>query len=480
MTIGTKALAAHAMALICAGFASTASAMAGSGAVALSERSIDAAPVSVAFDGAGRAVASWQGLRGPSADEARSFHAVDATGATGAWRPPLSLAPTVVAHDLAVTGRSRAALVAWRQETVGRNRSRSLITITRGSTASLVFGAPRLLDSGPARPVTYEGPQPTLLSPRVAAAPHGGVVVAWQRSYPRERSGVWVASMRPDGRFGRARRLGPGGGEPVLAVAPDGSGLVAWRRGRLIQARLRSRGGRWGPIETAAATSALTGAQVESLTVAGAGRRFALGVLQTRRSLSGVVARASVQVRVPGAGWRSAVLGQFRFVPTGVTSYVTDHLRVLVVQTSDARLHAVWPALQAGRVRAMTARLVPETSSVGFTLPAALSAADTDVALDDAAVGPDGRFAVTWFDTANGAGTPNLAEVDGHGGVDTTTGLAEERALAGSRVAYDPRSGTPLVLWSEGIAGQGYRIVAWHAPPRAATTTTARTGRAGH
>jgi hypothetical protein len=431
----------------------------------VSGRSIDAYPVALAFDGSGRAIASWRGLSGATVDAARTLHSITATRDDGSWRaPPVTLPATVVAHDLAVTGPRTAALVTWRQKPVRGDRSRSQIVVTLVDTGSWTFRRVRTLASGPARPITYEGPQATLLSPRVAATPDGGLVIAWLRSYPRRRAGVWVATMRPDGRFGTPRRLGPNGGDPVLTVGKDGSGLLAWRRGHRVQTRFRCPTGRWGRIETAAMMSRRQWAQIESLNVAADGGRFAVGVLQTVRTMAGVWTRSSVHVRVPGAGWRSGVLGEFTFVPTMATVYVTDHLRVLPLVTSDNRLIAVWPALVDGHVRAMAATLVPEARAVGFGLPFALSPATTDVALEDAAAGPDGDFAVTWFDLSDGRGTPGLAEVDASGAVRSLSGLASERALFGAQVAYHPVSGRPMVVWSEGDSAPGYHLVSWTSP----------------
>jgi len=45
-------------------------------------------------------------------------------------------------------------------------------------------------------------------------------------------------------------------------------------------------------------------------------------------------------------------------------------------------------------------------------------------------------------------------------GTQTTSGFATERSLAGSRVAYDPLTGKPVVIWSQGEANAGFQIVA--------------------
>ena len=74
------------------------------------------------------------------------------------------------------------------------------------------------------------------------------------------------------------------------------------------------------------------------------------------------------------------------------------------------------------------------------------------VALDDIAPGPPAIWAAAWFD-----GSTKLTDV---GGEHDDHGLATERSLVGSRVAYDPLTGRPVVIWSQGDHDAGYQIVA--------------------
>jgi hypothetical protein len=62
--------------------------------------------------------------------------------------------------------------------------------------------------------------------------------------------------------------------------------------------------------------------------------------------------------------------------------------------------------------------------------------------------GPAGDWAATWFD-----GATKLTDV----GTSTTTTLSTQRSQVGSRVAYDPISGRPVAIWSQGnqIVGSG-------------------------
>ena len=314
----------------------------------------------------------------------------------------------------------------------------------------LALGMPRRIDP--------EVTPATLVSPRVAATPNGGLVVAWVRSEPRERAGVWVAAMRPNGRFGAPRRVGPFGGNPMLSIAGDGRGVLAWQRGHRIQTRVRRANGTWGAIELATTTVAAVTWGVDSIDVAAAdGWQFAAGVLQTARSMAGVRVYSTVHVRSENGVWRAAVVGDFRFDPDFDTAYVTDLPRGLTFATGDGRLHAAWPALVGAHVGAVAATLATKDDVVDVTMPVVLSPPTTDVALEDATGGPDGLFAAVWY----AGDSLGLSEVDAEGAAHLTTELATERALRGAKVAIDPRSGRALVVWSQGTSALGYRPVAW-------------------
>lgn len=448
--------------VLCATVGFGASAQGAATTTVLTSRSAEVQPTTLSYGPSGEALATWQGWSGSSPDTLSPFHALAFVDREGA-RAPVTLPLTVIAHDATLSGSATIGLATWRQEPVGKRYSRSRIVVALVDPATHAARTFLSLDRGRPLPLSAEGPTATLTSPRIAATPHGGVAVAWLRGEPRSRAGIWLTSVGANGSLGARRRVGPFGSDPVLKVAADGSGILAWRRGRRVLARLRRPGGRWGPAETVATLATAVGHQVESMTASGSGRRFVIGIAETRRSMSGVDVRLSVHARVTGR-WSSGTLSAFRFVPTGATSFVTDRLRVLTLRTSGGALRAVWPTLEAGHVVAMTARLVPERSSVGFSAPERISTPGVDVALDDAAPGPAGSVAVSWFSAVGGQGTPNLSERQASGATTVTRDLAGEQALIGSLVAYDPRSSRPTVVWSEGTAPAGYRLVAWTAP----------------
>lgn len=117
-----------------------------------------------------------------------------------------------------------------------------------------------------------------------------------------------------------------------------------------------------------------------------------------------------------------------------------------------------------GHLRAAVTELFPEAGGVATGPPVYLSDAVNDAVIQDAAAGPSGRFAVTWFDLSDGRGSPSLAELAHERAPTVTAQLGTERAVLGTRVAYDPATGRPTVTWSEGGYPQGYRVLSWTAP----------------
>jgi hypothetical protein len=420
------------------------------------QRTIDPMPVGLAFDGSGRAVASWRTFVGKPG-EGVLRHRFAVMDRAGGWRSPVTLHGSVLDHDLAVTGR-RAAFAIHRQVPVGRTHTRSVIKLLIVDTASGSIRRVHRLAAGPPHRVDPEGIPATLSQPRVVATPNGDFVVVWVRSTSRQASGVWATTMHPNGRFDTSRRVGPFGHSPTLSVADDGRGLLAWQRPNRIQVRVRRASGSWGRIELAATTIAAVTWGIESIDAAAApGRGFAVGVLQTARSMAGVRLYTTVHVRDANGVWRSAVAGDFMFRPDFDTSHVTDLPRVHTFATGDGHLHAAWPTLVDDQAGAMAATLTANAGAAELTAPVTLWPATTNVGLEDVARGRDGSYAVVWW----GVDGPGLTEVDAAGAVQIGTDLATERPLRFAKVAVDPGSGRVLVVWCQGTPPAGYRPVAW-------------------
>ena len=432
----------------------------------VSARTIDTYPASLQFDAAGNAVASWRGLAGTDPDRATPFVALAVRSPGVAWQTAPRLPATVAGHAVAVSPGGRIALATTRETAVPPLRSRSSVVLNLATTRSLRFSGPIRLDSGPARRLTSEGPAPTLALPKVAISPAGTVLVTWVRSYPRSRSGVWVRGVRSDGTPLRPLRLGPYGGEPFLAVTEDGTGVLAWRRGHRVLARQRSSSGRWGPVETAATVE--DWAQIEQVALtAGSGQRALLTVVATARSSEGIRVVSSVHARIAGTGWRRGVLADFAYSATPQRSFPNAGTALPLI-TSEGRMRAVWTGLEADRLRINVTELFPETGGVGTGPALGVSDPAWDAALEDVAAGPDGRYAVAWFDLSDGRGAPSLAELDASGLLRSAPRLATERTLFGTQIAYEPGSGAPTVVWSQGGPG-AYGLVSHSLPPITAT-----------
>jgi hypothetical protein len=416
--------------------------------VPISPREIQTSPTSLAFDATGDGLASWRGLHGGNPDAGTLFQALASRTPAGTWSVPLTLPVNVTTHAVTLYGAGRVALVTTREQRAGKARTRTLVTLSLGTANPLSLGPTRVFYRGPRRHVGYDGPAPSAFSPLVAATPSGTVLIAWQRTDVRAKSGIWATTAG-----GTPRRLGPYGGTPSLALAPDGSGLLSWRRGSVLYARVRHANGTWGGIERAGIVARY--AEVSTPVLAGSGGRWAMASTEDTRSGDGVHFRPSIHVRVPGAGWRGAKLDEGTFVPTGDTAYVIDHLETLTTLTPDGHFHVAWPAPRGDAVLTAVADIDADASGVHVRMPQLFG---HNVALDGIAPGSGDRWAVSWFDTSSPEGTPNLVQLGG-AGTQVTPGLATERSVLDAPVAYDPSTGRPVVIWSQGDAQSGYQVV---------------------
>jgi hypothetical protein len=424
---------------------------------------IQVRPAGLAYDAAGRAVVSWSGLAGRLPDATHSFTHTAAAPAGGAWARGPRLPRTVIDHAVAVGRGPVAAIVTLRQAPVRHKRSRTSLVLSLWDTRSPELGRSVLLARGPLLRVGMEGPTPTIFSPRIGMTADDDVVVTWMTMDPVRRRGLWVATLRPDGRLVEPRRLARGmAGYPELRIAPDGSGLLVYARQRNIAARRRAPDGSWGPAERVGTAPDWVN-QLESWRIAGSGERFVVAAVVSRRA-DGVRTQVLTETRTAGGHWYLAALGEYVFHTTAATSFVTGQLRAVPLIAADGRIRVVWPDMVDGRVRAALTELLPGGDGVIVGPPALLSGPATDVAIEDAAIRPDGAVAAVWFDVSAEGGTPTLAQADASGAVTVTPPLSSGRAVLGSRVAFDPLTGRPTVVWAQRDTGGLYRLVSWTAP----------------
>ena len=270
-------------------------------------------------------------------------------------------------------------------------------------------------------------------------------------------------TLRPDGRVIAPRRLALGTvGYPKLWIAPDGSGLLVYARQRTIAARRRAPDGSWGSMERVGTAPDWVN-QLESWQITGSGERFVIAAVVSRRG-NGVRTQVFTEVRSPGGRWSGAPLGDYVFHTTAATSFVTGQMRAVPLIAADGRIHVLWPDMVDGRVRAALTELTPHGDGVAAEPPTLLSGTTTDVAIEDAAIRPDGQIAAVWFDTSANGGTPTLAQADASGAITVTPPLSSGRAVLGSHVAFDPLTGRPTVVWAQSDTDPRYRLMSWTAP----------------
>jgi hypothetical protein len=176
--------------------------------------------LAVAVDGRGEVVVAYQRERGRSRTiEARAFGR--RLGRTQTLGPQRGLV------DLSAASASRGrTVVAWGSQDVGEeaNEAYSVYAAIR-RPGSARFATTQVLDpGGPAiRPFGRAA---------LAVADDGSAVVAWSSPQGSYRAGIHravrVATAWPRGRFGAQRELAPSGAVGDVAVGADGAAIVLW------------------------------------------------------------------------------------------------------------------------------------------------------------------------------------------------------------------------------------------------------------
>lgn len=186
----------------------------------------------VAFDGRGRAYATWIRTQGTGPDATnRSRIAVREPGA--AEFGPERSAPFLVTQPVPYGRAGRLLALDATSRGRGRISLRARFTRPDGS-----FASPDVIS-------TY---RQTFLQRGPSLAVHDVAIAAWVQGTARGRSIVRAALRRPGGRFGRPFTLrARGRTRDVVAGAGPGVQFVAWERAGIIEARVRARRS-WGPV----------------------------------------------------------------------------------------------------------------------------------------------------------------------------------------------------------------------------------------
>jgi hypothetical protein len=184
----------------------------------------------VAFDGNGRAYATWLWDGGVGQDAPTGWRVAVREPGAAEFGPERS-APNLVT---APVGYGLNSVLALDQ----RNRARGRITLrARLARRDGSFGRPDTI-------ATYKpGLGPPSLS-RFDVA-----LVAWTQESSRDRRIVRVAIKRRESRFGRPVTFrARGRARHVVAAAGPGTMFVAWERAGVVEARVRLAGRGWGPV----------------------------------------------------------------------------------------------------------------------------------------------------------------------------------------------------------------------------------------
>jgi hypothetical protein len=190
-----------------------------------------------------------------------------------------------------------------------------------------VFSGPyrlRLARRGPGgafgQPVTVfrttgDDPAPSVA---IALAAGGELVAAWTRRDPATKGIVVEAALAPPGgALGAPQRIGQarGGTPPALAVAPDGSALLAYAAGTELRVAERAPGGAFGaPVKVATADDVVAVTPAAAL---GPGGEAAVGWQSVLQEGVGLVTRARA-----GAFGPPVVLARNRTIPPALAERV--------------------------------------------------------------------------------------------------------------------------------------------------------------
>lgn len=270
---------------------------------------------------------------------------------------------------------------------------------------------------------------------------------------------VRISGRKPGGAFGAPTTMSlPGVAQTVaVAVGERGDMLVAWRRGRWLEARLRPGVGHWsrtlrlhlgpGSIDT---LQAVVGAKGWS------------ALLWTRWDSASATrtVQAAVILARPTAISAPQVLDMSTWPASSVDGVERWRTR-LVLAHGDRRALAAWTGWDGEHLRVRASEL---RANGRFGATTELSQANADMVLGDAAASDHGRRAVAMRSARGGATLrPHVALADAGESfaaaepVDPTgSGFVEQEALA-----FSPRTELPTLVWTErrAVAASGRTLV---------------------
>ncbi len=286
----------------------------------------------------------------------------------------------------------------------------------------------------------------------LAVNDRGRVAVAYVALARDGRRAVKLAERRAGGRFGSSRvvdRTGRGAFDVAVAVGPGGEVVVAWQRGRFLEARVRPRRGRMGPVER-------LGPAVASATdIRAAIARDGAAWVQWDGAPASEGGRGPRSVRV---ATRPARAKRFRraLLLDADAAWLNYEDRIDLAVDPAGTGYVAWTGSAGGRTRARLATIPPSGRSPRVRT---LSGPDGDVAVGDLATGPRaGQAIVVWarLDAVGEIGTQIFAgEIAADGSYAGEEAVSDADRARDPAVALDPVTAAPTVVWSQRIGPDG-------------------------
>lgn len=389
----------------------------------------------LAFDARGNGLLSWNGAQ--RVHVAPVFGGLATRGPSGHWQRATDLAAiqpaTMQVHPF---GSARALLVA-REERSANTRRRLIIAEGRPAGG---FDVLRSLDD-------------FVVEHWSAVNGRGDAIVAWtSERFPFVR----VAQRPAGGRFAPMRELAVGK-TAAVAINERGDSALIWRSGTRLAGRVRRARGQWSRTVRFGLPRAIDGLRL-SVLVARNGRVVATWGSPGRR--------CGVSVRDRAGTWRSRALER-RCAATGVA---TRSAPVVPLADSRGATYVAWTGRTRGGRRAVKLARVG-TSGDGIGGRALVLSRERGAVLDDAAADRRGALAITYTAPRPTAARPLLyatfAALRRRGGAfgraDRLT-RSNVFAAVGSRVAFQPLTGEPIVAVPY-LVGRTVAVAAAVGPP---------------
>jgi hypothetical protein len=296
----------------------------------------------------------------------------------GVWEPATTLpgAPRSVVGPVVDAAGNGALGIAWR---VDRPRTYSGIRMAlRDPGGSL--SEPILIAGAEGNGVRH---------PALAVDGAGDALLAYDTDthagHLNVLGDIAIAYLRNQGSFRREVVIdGERSGAPVVALAPDGTGIVAWARSTRIRAVSVDAGGKIGKVKTFRSPDAV------STLVAAAGDGGAATIAWATRRFSG-----------PGAGYHIRALRRaagHTFARQAIVATPVQDARDLQIAADDeGRVTLVWSGTVNGPIMAATA--APGRS---FDEPVLIAAGNGATRTVPSLAAADGRIAIAWGEAAAG------------------------------------------------------------------------------